>query len=65
MKYRLTLTIQGESSGWDYHSIDALEADNMIHLLSQFNILIAQTMKKLHVKEVMTLKEDNDSDVPF
>ena len=61
MKYELTLTVHKEDGKLDFHKI---EMENLIHLLSQFTMLLLNIQRKEHEEELSALRMEND-DIPF
>lgn len=61
MKYELTLTIRNEDK---FESLDKILADDLLHLVSQFNMVILQVQRKEHDEEMLAIRMEND-DIPF
>jgi hypothetical protein len=65
MKYELQLDITDEQG--KFVSFDTIKADNMVHLVVQFQLVIANAMRKYYEKELEDLKARTgaDDDIPF
>lgn len=68
MKYELTLLCRtGKEEPFQVNEIDKIIADNLMHLVAQFNILLVS----LAEKEIERIKEEKhkewilDDDIPF
>jgi hypothetical protein len=70
MKWEFKLTLQYRNTehktGFSVDGYDELVSNNFIQLLSQFNILIASVLKKIHEQEMEEkLVEKYDDQIPF
>ena len=45
-------------------SLDKIQSDDLIHLATQFSILLMQVQRREHEDEMLALRMDND-DIPF
>lgn len=61
MKYEITLIIRNEDK---FESLDKIQADDLLHLVSQFMFVILNIQRKEHSNELSRLRLDND-DIPF
>lgn len=65
MKYELRLDITDNED--KFVSFDVIKADNMVHLITQFQLVIVNAMRKHYEKELEDFKAQygvND-DIPF
>jgi len=64
MKYELRLDVTDEQG--KFVSFDVIKADNMVHLVTQFQLVIANAMRKHYEKELENLRARHiDDDIPF
>lgn len=63
MKYELTLMIR--SSDGDKFDMEKIKADDLLHLASQFTILLLQTQRKEHEAKLDELSLLHEDDIPF
>jgi len=63
MKFELTLVCKVEGPTSDMHSIDMVVADDLVHLLAQFMILIVTVQRR--VIQTETDRRVIDEDIPF
>lgn len=59
------LTLVWRDSNTKIKSIDKIEADNLIHLLSQFNMMVLMIQQKIADEEINEFKKVIDDDIPF
>ncbi len=63
--FELTITVGGGS--WTPRSINRIEADDMIELCAQLQLLLVTLQRELHEEEVEALRREStpDDDIPF
>ena len=58
------ITLVYRSSSKRIQVIDKIESDDIIQLLSQFNLAIVNLQRTIHEEEILALRIEND-DIPF
>jgi len=58
------ITIVYRPSSKRIQVIDKIESDDIIQLLSQFNLVIVNLQRTIHEEELLALRIEND-DIPF
>lgn len=48
----------------EFKSLDKIEADDLLQLVAQFNFVILNLQRKIHLDEIQKLQLNND-DIPF
>jgi|GEM_PF-4988795 len=63
--FELTLSYKSDIGNWETQSHDVLMADDLVSLLTQFNVLIAQLHRRIVNEEVSEHGGIKDDDIPF
>lgn len=64
MKYELKLDITDNNG--KFESFDIIKADNLVHLITQFQFIIVNAQRKYYEKELEDFKAQQvDDDIPF
>lgn len=64
MKYEIVLTIRNEDK---FESLDKVQADDLLHLVSQFTFVVLNIQRKEYEKQINELESHTDinNDIPF
>lgn len=65
MKYELRLDVTDNDN--KFVSFDVIKADNLIHLVTQFQLVMANAIRKYYEKELEDFKSKKgvNDDIPF
>lgn len=65
-KYELTLLVRDSSDPTKFQSRDTIHSEDMVHLLSQFLLVVTRVLKTERDRDVMEAKYGPpDDDIPF
>ena len=62
-QFKLTL-MWCEPESFKYKQVDTIEADDLIELLTKFNIVLINLQRIIHKEELLELRMKDD-DIPF